>query len=107
MRVKLFNRIWEVLFVPRLQVEPGKKRAKSNVLDHEDRGDCDPPTIKNKQIRIADDLPPEEELEVTIHEALHACDWYKDEEWVEITAKDISRLLYHKLGWRKVLKRED
>jgi len=106
-RVKLFNRFWEVSFVPRLQSKPGKKGAKSNVLEEDDRGECDPPTVKNKQIRIANDLPPEEELEVTIHEALHACDWYKDEEWVEITARDIAKMLYRKLGWRRVLEREE
>lgn len=99
MRTKLFHRIWDVIFVPRAQLK-GKKKARANVLDEDDRGDCDSPDTKNKKIRIANDLPPQEELEVIIHEALHACDWYKDEEWVELTAEDIARLLT-KLGYRR------
>ena len=107
MRVKLFRRIYKVLFLPIDKINDRKgKRSKRDDEDEDARGDCDPPDVKNKMIRIAEDLPPSEELEVTIHEALHACDWYKDEEWVELAAKDISRMLF-RLGWRRVLRRED
>lgn len=100
MKIKLLHKIWEVCFVPRAQLKGKKKRARANVLDECDRGDCDSPDTRNKKIRIANDLPAREELEVTIHEALHACDWYKDEEWVEVVADDISRLLF-RLGYRR------
>lgn len=100
MRVRLLHKIWEVVFVARTNLK-GRKKARDTGLDKEDRGDCDHPGAKNKKIRIADDLPPQEELEVTIHEALHACDWYKDEEWIETTADDIARLLW-RLGYRRL-----
>ena len=99
MKSKLLHKIWDVVFVTRKNLQ-GRKKAKANSLDEDDRGDCDHPGTKNKKIRIATDLPPMEELEVTIHEALHACDWYKDEEWVETVADDIARLLW-KLGYRR------
>ena len=65
-----------------------------------DKGDCDAPTLRNKEIRISKKLKKEEELEVVIHELLHSADWYKDEEWVERTACEISHILW-RLGWRK------
>jgi len=39
------------------------------------RGICDPPSIRGKQIRIDERLKDEEQLEVILHELLHACDW--------------------------------
>ena len=66
----------------------------------ENRGDVDAPTLRNKEIRISENLEGEEELEVVIHELLHSADWYKDEEWVERTACEISHILW-RLGWRK------
>jgi len=38
-------------------------------------------------------------LNVTVHEALHACDWDKSEKKVDRTANDISRFLW-RLGYR-------
>jgi len=83
--------------VSRRELSGVKPKNKSVILE---RGDCDPPETKGKKIRIAKDLSPQEELEVVIHESLHAADWYKDEEWVEVVAKDISNLLW-RIGWRK------
>ena len=66
---------------------------------HVNRGECDPPTKANKQIRIRKNLPPFEKLEVIVHELLHAADWHKDEDWVELAALDIARVLWA-LGYR-------
>jgi len=88
MRVKILDKIWTLVFVPR------------KILIESKWGDCDSPNTRHKKIRIAANLPPKEELETVLHEALHAADWYKDEEWVEIVARDLTRLLW-RLGWRK------
>ena len=84
MRVKVGNKYWNLLFTE---------------LDEETGGECDSPDTNGKQIRIATDLQKQDELEVIIHELLHAADWSKDEEWVEVIADDIARILW-KLGWR-------
>jgi hypothetical protein len=84
MRVKVGNKYWNLLFTE---------------LDEETGGECDSPDTNGKQIRIATDLKKQDELEVIIHELLHAADWSKDEEWVEVIADDIARILW-KLGWR-------
>lgn len=65
------------------------------------KGECDAPSVRNKEIRIRSNLPAREELEVTVHELLHAVEWSKDEEWVEQSGVDISAALW-KLGWRMV-----
>ena len=103
MKHRILNKIYEVLFVPPSKLKDYKKakRANGKTVVEEARGDCDPPTAKNKTIRISNKLPEREELEVTIHECLHAADWHKDEvSWIEPVADDIARLLW-KLGWRK------
>ena len=84
MRVKVGNKYWNLLFTE---------------LDEETGGECDSPDTNGKEIRIATDLKKPDELEVIIHELLHAADWSKDEEWVEVIADDIARVLW-KLGWR-------
>ena len=90
MRHKLLGKYWNIEFVSPSKLQRDKKT----------QGDCDSPTAKNKTIRISNKLTPKKEMEVIIHEALHACDWYKDEEWVETAAEDIARLLW-KLGFTK------
>jgi len=100
MRSRILNKLWTILFVPPNALKGKKKRANGGSTADHALGDCDPPDTKNKKIRIANTLPPKEELEVTIHECLHAADWYKDEEWIEPVAADIARLLW-RLGWRK------
>jgi len=85
MRIKVGNKYWNLVFIE---------------LDKNTGGECDSPDTKGKEIRISTDLQREEELEVVIHELLHASDWYKDEEWVEEIAQDISNILM-RLGWKK------
>ena len=85
MRIKIGNKYWSLIFTE---------------LDEETRGECDSPDTQGKEIKIATDLKNQEELEVIIHELLHAADWSKDEEWVEVIAYDIARTLW-KLGWKK------
>ena len=85
MRIKVGNKYWNLVFIE---------------LDENTGGECDSPDTKGKEIRISTDLQREEELEVVIHELLHASDWSKDEEWVEEIAQDISNVLM-RLGWKK------
>ena len=77
MRIKVGNKYWNLVFIE---------------LDENTGGECDSPDTKGKEIRISTDLQREEELEVVIHELLHASDWSKDEEWVEEIAQDISNV---------------
>ena len=95
MKHRLFHKIWDVIFVAPSLLN-GKKKCKS---DEVTCGDCDDPSTPNKKIRIANGLTPIEQLEVVIHECLHASDWFKDEEWIKVVAIDIARLLW-KMGWR-------
>lgn len=44
-------------------------------------------------ISIRPGLSPKKELEVLIHELLHAADWSKDEEWVEDVAFELVRFI--------------
>ena len=85
MRIKVGNKYWNLVFIE---------------LDENTGGECDSPDTKGNEIRISTDLQREEELEVGIHELLHASDWSKDEEWVEEIAQDISNVLM-RLGWKK------
>jgi hypothetical protein len=45
-------------------------------------------------------LQGEEKLEVVIHELVHAAGWHIDEEFTEIFAKDVARVLW-RLGYRE------
>lgn len=65
----------------------------------DDLGQCSDPNVSNRVIKIAKGLDEKELMEVAIHEALHACGWILDEEFVDLTAQDIATLLY-KLGYR-------
>jgi hypothetical protein len=84
-RIKLFGRYWNL-------VRQKLPRTKD--------GFCDPPGNPGKQIRVGRTLRGQRELEVYIHEMLHACDFHKDEPWVETTANDITQVLW-RLGYRK------
>lgn len=99
MKVRILNKIWNLLFVPPGSLKE-RKRANGISTTEENLGDCDDPNSKNKTIRVANNLLPRQELEIVIHEALHAADWFKDEAWIDPVAEDIARLLW-KLGWRK------
>lgn len=63
-------------------------------------GDCDPIGAPKKEIRIRSNLKDQEELEIYIHEMLHAANWHLAEEFVEECARDIARALW-RLGYRK------
>lgn len=77
MHVALLGKRWRLRFAPNLA----------------NRGDCDAPTLPNKEIRISSALDGEELLEVLVHEFTHAAYWHLDEEYVEKFAKDVAREL--------------
>jgi len=85
MLVEINGRRYDLRFVPRLK----------------NYGDCDPPNVKNKQIRVRQSLRGRLRLDTIIHELLHAALWEVREEWVDQTATDIARIL-DKLGYRNV-----
>lgn len=85
MLVEINGRRYDLRFVPRLK----------------NYGDCDPPTVKKKQIRVRQSLRGRLRLDTIIHELLHAALWEVREEWVDQTATDIARIL-DKLGYRNV-----
>ena len=93
MRVAVLDHIWELVY-----------EDEGDPLPHDlgwgDNGSCDPPSLKGKRIVIRRSLRGEQELQVTIHELLHAADYTKTEEWVDESAHDIARVLW-RLGWRK------
>src|SRR5688572_540621 len=84
---------WRFSFVPASRL--GKDDKGKEIL-----GSCDEPTGRSKQIRVRKGLNEKEELEVLIHEALHACDWHKDEDWVHRSGHDIAEFIYAQ-GWRR------
>lgn len=84
MKVKLLGKIYSVVFKP-------LKDA---------RGYCDPPDQRNKTIWIDSSLTDEEQLEVILHELIHAVDWPLSEEFCEARARDIARVLW-RLGYRR------
>ena len=86
MHVILMGRRYELVFC-----KLGREQA---------RGSCDPPSIRGKQIRIDERLADEEELEVILHELLHACDWRADEDHISEQAEDMARVLW-RLGYRR------
>lgn len=65
-------------------------------------GDCDPPGQPNKEIRISSRIGGQHELEILLHEMLHAAGWHIDEEFVGRSAADMARVLY-RLGYRRAL----
>lgn len=83
MRIRILNKCWQLRFAPNLG----------------NRGDCDGPSTKNKEIRVSTMLRGEERLEVLIHELLHAASWHIDEAFVEQFAHDAARTLW-RLGYR-------
>ena len=71
-------------------------------LDFETRqGYCDSPNGGKPTLYAPLDTgKPKMEMEILIHEMLHASNWYKAEHTVDRTAKDITRLLW-RLGYRR------
>lgn len=84
MRVKILGKVWNLRFAPNMA----------------NRGDCDPPTTRGKEIRILSSLRGEERLEVVIHELVHAAGWHIDEGFVAGFARDAARALW-RLGYRE------
>ena len=76
-RVTILGKRWRLRFAPNMA----------------NRGDCDPPTQTNKEIRISNELRGEERLEVLIHELVHAAGWHIDESFVERFGRDVARIL--------------
>lgn len=70
-------------------------------LDAEDDGSC---ARDSHTLRVRPRLRARRELEVLIHEALHACFDDLDEEAVRSSALDISKML-RKLGYRRVTRK--
>ena len=64
------------------------------------RGICDHPEEPGRTIRIAKSLKDAEELEVLLHEMLHAAFWDLDEGVVETVSEDLSAALW-RMGYRK------
>ena len=60
-------------------------------------GLCD---ADHRTITVQPHLSGERELDVLIHEMLHACHWDLDETAIEETASDLARVLF-RLGYRK------
>ena len=83
MRVRILGKLWNLRFAPNLA----------------NRGDCDPPTARGKEIRVSSSLRGEERLEVLLHELVHAAGWHIDEEFVGRFAHDTARALW-RLGYR-------
>lgn len=75
----------------------------SNALPKDLDGDTDDPSIKGPHLRVRWGLNSKRSLEVTIHEALHACYWDLSEEAVTEGARDIAKFLT-RLGYER---RED
>ena len=65
-------------------------------------GKIESPTKKGKRIILPPPhtVTPEEELCTAIHEALHACMWWLDEEYVDDISRCLARFLW-RLGYRK------
>jgi hypothetical protein len=80
---KLLGQVWEIAF--------SRLRGRSN-------GYCYDPA--KRRILIHSRLKPRKELEVTLHESLHALDWHKDESWVTQSAAELADLLW-RLGYRR------
>lgn len=84
MRIDVLGKRWRLRFAPNLK----------------NRGDCDDPSISNKEIRISSSLVGEEKLEVLVHELVHASNWHLDEKFVAQLAEDLARILW-RLGYRQ------
>jgi hypothetical protein len=64
-------------------------------------GDC---RYDQKEIRISRLQTPREEMETDIHESLHAMFPWLREWMVDICGKELTILLYDKLGYRRQIK---
>lgn len=67
-------------------------------------GRCDDPSVAGREIKVASGLKGEKELEIILHETLHASFWDMDEPVIETVAADLSSILW-KMGYRKETKK--
>lgn len=63
-------------------------------------GSCDGPSVKGKKIIIDDSLSGQRELEVLIHEMIHASGWHIDHSYINQFSSDVARILT-KLGYKR------
>jgi hypothetical protein len=82
MKIKVFGKIWEFLFVPK------------SALPKDCYGECDAPDVRGKEIRIRDDLIGEELLDTIIHECLHGAAFSFNEHFVDTVSTDIARAIW-------------
>lgn len=65
----------------------------------------DHPETKNKKIQFSNDIKPNRELEILIHETLHLINWSMTEKDVTQLAKDMAKF-FKRLGYIKLNKDE-
>jgi len=92
MHLMFRGKVWRLEWFP-------KSRLRAKTKGGPAYGLCDAPSVKGKKILVFNDMTPEKELEVLLHEGLHACSWDMAEEAVEETARDLRKMLW-RLGWR-------
>ena len=78
----------------------GKRWSFGQCAGKDEMGACEAPWSPGKLLDIPTDGDTMLDLEIIIHEAMHACLWDLSEESVVETARDVSRLLW-RLEWRK------
>lgn len=64
-------------------------------------GECDPPNVPNKEIRISSRLSGERLLAVLLHETIHGGLWDIEEPAVDQLSSDQARILW-RLGYRRM-----
>lgn len=67
--------------------QPWKLRFKTL---KKDRGSC---WLKRRVLLVDENLPPLEQVEVTLHEAIHGLFPWLDEKYVDDSAKDLAHIL--------------
>ncbi len=95
MRIKILGRWWGLRWTRQMQHRQAAAHRGQVIY-----GECDPPTISKKEIRIRTGLSDETEMEILIHEMLHAANWHIDEEFVAKFAEDAARALT-RVGFKK------
>ncbi len=90
-RIRLNGENWTLRF---------QDLSKYDTEDRHIHGLCDSPTAKRRSIYVDTRVKNRFQLEMLIHEMLHAVDWHKDETaFIEPVARDIAKVLWS-LGYR-------
>lgn len=86
MQVRMMGRNWRLRYAPNLAND----------------GDCQPPTVKDKEIRLSSELDKAspDHLETVVHELTHAAFYWMREYAVSEFAADLTRVLW-RMGYRK------